>query len=547
VRRAWSASLLLAALFAVVYARSLTFVYVEGDDAMSIAYHAMGRVPALQPPYSPYQSMMDAILGVLAANEPLLRVAAMLLTGLAAPVLVLLIARLALEWAGDSIGLSWPAAALLVPLLAPEFLYLGLVYTPTLLALSAGVGAHLLVRRANALGPRFWLSALLFGTGAACRWDVVAYGGIVAADLAFGPGLPPPRRERIRNAVVWGAAALSSWVLCLVLNGYSRVLLRTVLTAGPLESFPGLPVLAATVQTFATPAFVLCAVTGFVALVRRRNPLSLLALLGIVLVSRYLKFGVPKWIFVAAPGLAACALAGFSLLWNRGLAVRAGLAACIAAPWIFGVHTVMGDTAYGPGYEVRPFDHPSAARAFIRPVAGAGALLPTPEGPRPLGGHAWVLIGGAWRSNVEEASRERTRAIHEALVRGIPILADQGQGYTVATLAGMRFTTEDSWKRVVRQFLEERRFHSGDGAQRIHVLRLRDRESLFTPDGSARLRDLAASDALVIYGYTSTLRRCYRLAPDALEPLGVTAAVLHLEKLRAGAAKMTARAVTPPE
>jgi hypothetical protein len=52
---------------------------------------------------------------------------------------------------------------------------------------------------------------------------------------------------------------------------------------------------------------------------------------------------------------------------------------------------------------------------------------------------------------------------------------------------------------------------------------------------------------VVIYGYTSTLRRCYRLAPDALAPLGATAALLDLEKLRLGAAKMTASAAAQPE
>jgi hypothetical protein len=43
------------------------------------------------------------------------------------------------------------------------------------------------------------------------------------------------------------------------------------------------------------------------------------------------------------------------------------------------------------------------------------------------------------------------------------------------------------------------------------------------------------------------LRRCYLLAPDSLEPLGVTAAVVDLEKLRRGAAKMTASASAHPE
>jgi hypothetical protein len=368
----------------------------------------------------------------------------------------------------------------------------------------------------------------------------VAYGAIIASDLAFG---------RSRAAVVWGVAALTSWLAFIAWNGYGpRMLLRTLRTAGPVETFSGIPVAAATLQTFATPALLLCCACGFFLLVRRKSPRVLLVLLGMVLVARYLPFGVPKWLLVAAPGLMACALIGFSYLWQlRSLALRAALAACVALPWTVGVHAVFGDSAYGPGFQVRPFGRPASAHISIRPVAGAGALVPTSEGPRPVGGHAWVLLGG-WRANVRQAAGERERAIREAIARGIPMLQDLGQGYTVATLAGMRFTTADSWKRLIDpSFLEERRFQSADGRARVSVLRLRDRDSLFALSGIARLRELAGSRAVVIYGYTSTLRRCYLIAPGALAPLGATAALLDLEKLRLGAAKMTASAAARPE
>ncbi len=36
-------------LFAVVYALSLTFVYVDQDDAYTLAYHVSGRDNAIQP------------------------------------------------------------------------------------------------------------------------------------------------------------------------------------------------------------------------------------------------------------------------------------------------------------------------------------------------------------------------------------------------------------------------------------------------------------------------------------------------------------------
>jgi len=47
--------------------------YIEGDDATSIAYHALGRIESLQPHYAGYQGMMDKVLILLPANEALLR------------------------------------------------------------------------------------------------------------------------------------------------------------------------------------------------------------------------------------------------------------------------------------------------------------------------------------------------------------------------------------------------------------------------------------------------------------------------------------------
>ena len=550
-----SGILLVIGLFALIYARSLTFVYIEGDDATSIAYHALGRHAELQPPYSAYQSMMDAVLRVLPPREPVLRVAAMLITALAAPLLVLLMAALAFEWAGDLITVPWAAAAIFIPLAAPELIYLGLVYTPAMVAMAAAVGAHVMVRvglRRRKLwwrDPWLWGAAVLLGVGAACRWDVTAYAAVVAADIWLGPGLARPGaagwgRMRLLTAALWGATAAAAWVAAVALSGYGLgEVWKTVRASGPVEAFPGLLVAAATMQTFATPAMVLLAATGFVVLAKRRHRLTIPALLGIVLTVRFVRYGVPKWFLVATPGIVACALVGLSTLWQpgtrgwRAIGMRATVAAAILLSWAFGVQTLLGDTAYGPGFQVRAFDRPAPGRMVVRAALGAGALVPTSEGPRPVGGHGWVLLGGGWREIALAASADLRGAVRAALASGRPLLEDQGQGYITATLAGMGFTTRDSWKRSVGgSFLGERRFFAADG-RAVRVLRLRERESLFAADDVRRLRELAGADAVVIYGYTSTLRRCYKVAPDSLTQLGATAAELDLVKLQAGAAK----------
>ena len=525
-----AAAALIAAAFLLVYARSLTFVYVEGDDATSIAYHALGRVREVQPPYSAYQCMMDAFLGLLPSDEHLLRVTAMVLTGLAAPVLLFLIVMLAYEWAGDAIRISRASAAFVVLLAAPELIYLGLVYTPALVALAAAVEAHLMVRRAAVATLWFWASVVLFGAGAACRWDILAYGAIIAADLWFGPGpCEAPRVRRFATAVLWGLAAFGAWLAAIALNGYGpSAVLKTLRTAGPVESFPGVMVTAANMQPLLTPALLLTAFVGLAVLAKRRNPATLLVLLGIVLTARYLPLGIPKWFLVAVPGLMASALTGWASLWHAPVAtvpVRAGLLACLIAPWLIGVHTVSGDSAYGPGFEQRPYNRPPNTGRIFQAVPDAGALVPTSEGPRPLGGHAYVLLGGGWRRVVQQNARELSSDAQLAVASGLPILQDLGQGYVVAALTGMGFRTTDSWK------LESRTFVSPDGATRVRVIRPRDRENLFTPAGLRHLEDLAGGSRVVAFAYTSTLRRIYNRAPDSLEEIGPSV-VLDLEKLR---------------
>lgn len=70
--------ILLIAVFGLVYIRAMAFVYVEGDDASSMAYHVMGRNNDLQPVYAAYQGMMDKVLSRLPPQEPLLRVTSLL-------------------------------------------------------------------------------------------------------------------------------------------------------------------------------------------------------------------------------------------------------------------------------------------------------------------------------------------------------------------------------------------------------------------------------------------------------------------------------------
>src|SRR5688572_18899111 len=202
------------AIFAAIYSMALTFVYVEGDDATSVVYHAMGRISALNPPYSAYHGMMDVFLGWLPASEPIVRFTAVSITATAALLMVVLILLLLREWLEPTS--VWMSGLITLLLLAcsPEIFYLGLVYTPSLVAMCFVLAAHVLVRRgmkglrspdASIISSAvvFGLSAVLFGIGVACRWDVGTYLFFIVADLALNVDAERGLKRTITITIAW--------------------------------------------------------------------------------------------------------------------------------------------------------------------------------------------------------------------------------------------------------------------------------------------------------------------------------------------------------
>jgi len=544
--------------FALVYAASLRFGYVEGDDASSIAYHLYGRNSAIQPPFSPYHSMMDTVLGLLPINEPLLRTVAVGLTSIAAVAVVIFTLALVFDWL-KPLPLSRGLIAGVVLLASPEFFYLGLVYLPGVIAMALVLASHTILRRAGTDGAlpnintyrgraTLLLSAVVFGVGAACRWDIAVYGGVIAADLLFGFGdrsgyLLDSVRRRWKVCIVWGGLALLGFFLALVVSGYSP---STVLDEfQKIQNFLGerLSQITETIgglQPLVTPAFGLFVLVGLAVLLRRRDPLLIVIAVGLVLVLPWVSRGLPKLILPAVPGLVACVVVGFTRLWTQfrpqrwqGV-LRFAVAALLLTPWLVGVRVIYDDSAFGPGFETRPYDRPLPGSTQISPaVFGAGTLFPTSEGPRGLFGHAAVLLGGDWRAALVGRWMEMETALDYALEKDISFISTGNVSNFVVLLWLRGYVTQDP--RDPAAALEEgntamvvRRFTNPAGdALDVYGLQI-------TASQLERLDMLPGEiDQIVIYGFPRTLRALYLEAPDTLvEKLGSVSALLDLARLR---------------
>jgi hypothetical protein len=552
--------------FGVVYAASLSFVYVEGDDASTIAYHALGRHQGLQQRYSPYHGMIDVVLRVVPANEPVLRVTMFLLTALAAVAFVVLMLRVVNEWLPNSRRSADGLVALVVLLAIPEVFYLGLIYTPTLMGMCGVLAAHLLLNRAVKSG---WSQAIrshpialassivLFGVGVSCRWDVASYAMIIGTDLATRS--PDGRSLRIELksllfSVGWTTAAAASSLAAIAATGYGfRQFLQALQLAGDeLTQAHSWFSTVGSFQTLLTPALVFLDIVGFVALLRRDRRLALIVVLGVLPVLPYTLTREPKMLLPAWPVMVLCAVAGFEKIQSLGRArtiARAVLGLMLAAPWVVGVSVDSPDTAWGPGFDVRAVApvgahdsnsalltgvvsrHQTSLRGFGLTVRG-GLAIPTPEGPRPLGGHAAVLLGGGWRSLAFKLAAERREVIKTAIDSDTPILQDNRNAYLLDDLVRIGYTTMDPRDGSPELAFTERTF-TRDGSPSVRIIYHVVRQPI-THREQFELLSKASGVGRVIFfaNYTSAFREWFEAAPDAVTSLGAFSAAIDLQKVR---------------
>lgn len=557
-------------IFLIVYACSLTFVYVEGDDAASIAYHALGRNPAVQAPYSPYQGMMDVVLGMLPAKERLLRTAAISVTAVGAIAAFTLVFLLAFQGLPHFNRSKQTYTAIAILLAVPEVFYFGLVYTPSVVGLFFVLTAHCLARshlrregefdlsrfKRNTI---FWLSALMFGVGTACRWDIGLYGLVIVADLILGENpdgrLAKVGRRRLVYGILWGCWAASAAFAAIAFSGYGIGHFVAVLDLSQREVSREISWFAilGSAQTFFTPAFLLFLIAGLWSFIRRRGNLFIIVLVGVVPIIPFM-LTRPKILLASLPVLFLCAAEGFNVIWNtkrsvkQVLLIRTAVLLILIGPWFIGINAETNDSTWGPGFDVSPYNKSSAVTSDhgvvsgqvwghkvtlnrVYAVLGGGFAVYTPEGPRPLGGHAAVLFGGSWRALVTKMNRDRFEAIERALSLRVDLVQVGGLLFLTADLTGLGFTTIDPPTHRLPGGIVVRRFTN---AKREQVtlffvqfpLTLADDEVL---DGlGSTMRD----EEMVLYSrHNPTRKQLYMNAPEAVQTINAFSSVIDVRKL----------------
>ncbi len=515
------------------YAFSLQIGYVEGDDASSLIYHMMGRDRAVQPPYAPYHGFADLLLTLLPSDQGVLLPVTMFATAVANIIMIVSILALVFQWLNITAPRSQLVISVLTLLALPELFYLGNLYTPALIAMAYILPAHLLLLRAfgQDTPPRVRLSlalaaTALFGVGAATRWDMVLYGGVIFIDLirqgVMRFGLSRAARPAlIRHgayAVLWGAYAILSWIGAIYLSGYIITDILDI-AAWSQDWQRGLSLVTlASIQPLLTPFVIATLLIGLVALILRHDSLLIIVGVSLLLVSPWLGTGVPKALLVAFPALIATCIAGVQFIASlpnptlRRLSLGVGVI-LILLPWLVGVRLQLGDNAWGPGFDLQPYDRiESPVQSFEIVFFQPGTAVPTTEGPRALFGHAGAIFGSGWRNIVQMQADETAHIIDTALAEDLPLIILRGSGSLyISEIVARGFVTRDPALERQRVFIRPE-----DEARVI----------LFYPqDDEDILADATLPERVIVTGYPSDLRALYLQSPQQMYSIARIAAV----------------------
>jgi hypothetical protein len=540
-------------LYIIAFWRSQAFVYIEGDDATSIAYHLLGRNLDLQLPYSPYQGMMDALLSIIPPQENLLRYFGFGLTSLACVCFGYLVAKITFDWKRD----ISPTAKVLIPFLillaSPELIYLGLSYKPTLIAIDLLLCSHLILRSmkpedvSSSKGRLVVLgSILLFGLGVSFRWNTIVYGAVIISDIFFTSEIWTSKKKKTLFCFVWGVLAFISSLIAIVLSNinfldlsHALSTMTSVANQVGTEGANAYLSMALALSPLFTPGMVILSVTGFFILIYRKDKLWIPVVFGLLGVLPFIRSGAPKNLITFIPVLALCFSVGFIAVWDFfksswwTYAARGAVLIVLIIPWIVGVRVVWGDTAWGPGFELQPFDRPEVEENQINIMLGSGSAFPTPGIPRPIYGYFDNLIGGSLKNFELMISGENRLVVDTALSEKLPILMTSwSPDFYVIDLYTRGFVTRDAAYKEssIASGFYERQFANSEG-QSVTMYH----GEIAGDDASEinqQLVDLKNKYRQVIFvGYPGTVRTLYFACPNAMRAIGSTSAILDLEKL----------------
>ena len=471
----------LVPLFLFIYIFSLTFHYVEGDDAYSVFYHVLGNIN-IQGPYASYQGMMDVIMHLLPKDETTIRIFAISFHAFFGMLFPMLIIRLIRTY-GISNGKEDHLLlfAFLMPFIMPEFIFFGLYYQCSSVAMCLLLIAHLIWKQVysntsvSSKLPKILLGAVIFGIGVCFRWDTGLYLLVVLFDL----WMTKTDNLKKKNLILPSVGNLFLLSLCvgacviglIYAEGYSfhdiifRMSSSQDLVAIDNRKISWKENIGSGISVFTPFTIIFLIIGSFFSVAKKKPYLLLLFIIAYTPILKLLPTEIlnPRRIINSLPAMVTLCYVGYYYILEAFVSQRklvfTVILIVVFIPWAVGMQINTNATMWGPGFDIKrtiptnniskteigEVDSRIEVKSF-KPVLFQGGFAVPFEGPRPLWGYADVIFGGKWRKLITYQNDERDDMIAKARTNKYPILQlDFGvnmminllrDGYTTKTKKG---------------------------------------------------------------------------------------------------------------
>jgi hypothetical protein len=432
-------------LFFYLYFFTLNFNYVEGDDASTILYHLCGRNSQIQQPYASYNSGLDFLLEISHLHSELsLRTFAVLVSFVSGFLVLSLFAVLLDVFFDDVEKVSAKNKIyfyFLLPFIVPDIIFHSLIVNSAYISFVFLLGSLILFIKFLKTNRNLFLyfSTLLFAIAIPFRWTMlIALPLYIGFALYYNP-IQYYSKKTLLLFLKIGTANLVGVILALFfiyITGYNLVdFYNTVVFTTKFIENSEKSALAflATASAFLTPSLLFLVLLGFISIYKqnKKRPKYGLSMLGLVLlsISPCLVVGFfpsYKFLITLFPMLLIVMFIGFDfLLYKKPLLILFLL--LVVAPWFIGIQLDAKGTFCGPGFELNTQKTAGSTAIQANPdqrvkIDGidlkfnSGFYLPMLEGPRPLYGYFYVLLGSGWKNQIDLFTQERQKTM-EILIK----------------------------------------------------------------------------------------------------------------------------------
>jgi hypothetical protein len=442
-------------LFVYLYFFTLNFNYVEGDDASTILYHLCGRNAQIQQPYASYNSGLDFLLEISHLHsEVSLRTFAVLVSFVSGFLVLSLFAVFLDVFFDDVEKVSTKHKFyfyFLLPFIVPDIIFHSLIVNSAYISFVFLLGSLILFIKFLKTNRNLFLyfSTLLFAIAIPFRWTMLIVLPLYMGFALYYHPIQYYSKNTLRLFLKIGMANVAGVILALIfiyITGYNlEDFYNTVLaTTGYIEnSEKSTLAFLATGSAFLTPSLLFLVLLGCIAVYKqnKKRPKYGLSMLSLVLLSISPCFVVGffssyKFLITLFPMLLIVMGIGFDFLSQKKALLFVFLLLVIA-PWFIGIQLDAKGTFCGPGFELNTQKTAGTQSMQENPdqrvkIDGihlkldSGFYLPMLEGPRPLYGYFYVLLGNGWKNQIDLFTQERQNTV-EILIKNKKVVYIQAR------------------------------------------------------------------------------------------------------------------------